>query len=427
LDDSAHLERGTVVTIGGGTFLRRLLTYFGPALIVSVAYVDPGNFGTDISGGASFGYSMLWVVWLSGIMAMLLQYLSGKLGIATGHSLPELIRLHLRKRIYIVPYWLASEVAAAMTDLAEFLGTVIALYVLFGIPLVYGTFISVFDVILILGLTGGRTRRLEQMFVLFVSVIGIGYVYEIFIVRPDPAALIIGSVIPNLSSEARLLLAVGVVGATVMPHALFLHSSLSNDKVTDARVEERRRILRLHATESIIMFSLAGIVNAAIMTMAAAAFYVHGEEVGTIEGAYHTLTPLFGQGAAIVFGITLLFSGLSSSTTGTLAGQAIMEGMLGRRINPWIRRIVTRVINTIPTTIAILIGIDPLMMLVYSQVFLSLMLPLPLFPLWKFTSDRNLMGELVNKRVTTILAAVFIVVILSLNALLLYFTLGGRT
>jgi manganese transport protein len=285
----------------------------------------------------------------------------------------------------------------------------------------------VFDVILILGLTGGRTRRLEQMFVLFVSVIGIGYVYEIFIVRPDPAALIIGSVIPNLSSEARLLLAVGVVGATVMPHALFLHSSLSNDKVTDARVEERRRILRLHATESIIMFSLAGIVNAAIMTMAAAAFYVHGEEVGTIEGAYHTLTPLFGQGAAIVFGITLLFSGLSSSTTGTLAGQAIMEGMLGRRINPWIRRIVTRVINTIPTTIAILIGIDPLMMLVYSQVFLSLMLPLPLFPLWKFTSDRNLMGELVNKRVTTILAAVFIVVILSLNALLLYFTLGGRT
>jgi manganese transport protein len=395
-------------------------------LIVSVAYIDPGNYGTDISGGASFGYSMLWVVWLAGFMAMLLQYLSGKLGIATGHSLPELIRLRLKRRIYILPYWLASELTAAMTDLAEFLGTVIALYLLFGIPLLYGTFISVLDVILIIGLTGGRIRRLEQMFVLFVSAIGIGYVYEIFIVRPEPALLILGSAVPNLSSEPRLLLAVGVIGATIMPHALFLHSSLSNEKVTDTRLAEKMRILRLHRAESIIMFSLAGFVNVAIMTMAAAAFYTHEEEVGTIEGAYHTLTPLFGSAAAFVFGITLLLSGLSSSTAGTLAGQAIMEGMLGRKVNAWVRRIVTRVINTIPTTVAILSGINPLMMLVYSQVFLSLMLPLPLLPLWKFTSDRNLMGALVNKRITTILAAVFIVVILSLNAFLLYFTLQGE-
>jgi manganese transport protein len=413
--------------LGGGSFLRRLLTYFGPALIVSVAYIDPGNYGTDISGGASFGYSMLWVVWLAGFMAMLLQYLSGKLGIATGHSLPELIRLRLKRRIYILPYWLASELTAAMTDLAEFLGTVIALYLLFGIPLLYGTFISVLDVILIIGLTGGRIRRLEQMFVLFVSAIGIGYVYEIFIARPDPALLIVGSVVPNLGSEPRLLLAVGVVGATIMPHALFLHSSLSNEKVTDTRLAEKMRILSLHRAESIIMFTLAGFVNVAIMTMAAAAFYTHGEEVGTIEGAYHTLTPLFGSAAAFVFGMTLLLSGLSSSTAGTLAGQAIMEGMLGRRVNAWVRRIITRVINTIPTTVAILSGIDPLMMLVYSQVFLSLMLPLPLLPLWKFTSDRDLMGALVNKRITTFLAAVFILVILSLNAFLLYFTLRGET
>jgi len=409
-----------------GSFPRRLLTYFGPALIVSVAYIDPGNYGTDISGGASFGYSMLWVVWLAGVMAMLLQYLSGKIGIATGRSLPELIRLRLKKRIYVLPYWLASEVAAAMTDLAEFLGTVIALYLLFGIPLLYGTFISVIDVVLILGLTGGRMRRLEQMFVLFVSIIGFGYVYEIFVVRPDPTPLIMGSIIPNLGSEARLLVAVGVIGATVMPHALFLHSSLSNDKVTDTRVEQKLRVLQLHRAESIIMFTFAGVVNVAMMAMAAAAFHTHGEEVGTIEGAYHTLTPLFGQSAAVVFGITLLFSGLSSSTTGTLAGQAIMEGMLDKRISVWLRRIVTRVINTIPTTVAILSGIDPLMMLVYSQVFLSLMLPLPLLPLWKFTSDRNLMGLLVNKRITTILAGVFIIVILSLNAFLLYFTLGSR-
>jgi len=430
MDDPARVKNETTEPKAEpfeGSFLRRLLTYFGPALIVSVAYIDPGNYGTDISGGASFGYSMLWVVWLAGVMAMLLQYLSGKLGIATGHSLPELIRLHLKKRIYILPYWLGSELAAVMTDLAEFLGTVIALYLLFGIPLIYGTFISVLDVVLILGLTGGRMRRLEQMFVLFISTIGFGYVYEIFVVRPDPMPLIMGSIIPNLGSEARLLVAVGVIGATVMPHALFLHSSLSNDKVTDTRVEQKLRVLQLHRAESIIMFTFAGVVNVAIMAMAAAAFRTHGEDVATIEGAYHTLTPLFGPTAAVVFGITLLLSGLSSSTAGTLAGQAIMEGMLDKKINVWLRRIVTRVINTIPTTVAILSGIDPLMMLVYSQVFLSLMLPLPLLPLWKFTSDRNVMGILVNKRITTILAGVFIVIILSLNALLLYFTLVGKT
>ncbi len=394
---------------------------------MSVAYIDPGNYGTDISGGASFGYSMLWVVWLAGIMAMLLQYLSGKVGIATGHSLPELIRLHLKKRIYVVPYWLASEFAAAMTDLAEFLGTVLALNLLFGIPLLYGTFLSVLDVILILGWTSGRTRRLESLFVLFVSIIGFGYIYEIFITRPEPTQFVLGSILPNLSSEPRVLLAVGVIGATVMPHAVFLHSSLTNDKVTDPRVEEKQRVMRLHKIESIIMFTFAGLVNAAIMTMAVAAFYQHGVEVATIEGAFRTLTPLFGGAAAVIFGITLLSSGLSSSTTGTLAGQAIMEGMLGKKINLWMRRIVTRIINTIPTSIAILSGVDPLQMLVYSQVSLSLMLPLPLLPLWKFTRDKNLMGVFVNRPITTILATAFIVFILALNGVLIFLIFSGAT
>lgn len=407
------------------SFLRSLTTYFGPALIVSVAYIDPGNYGTDIVGGSSFGYSMLWIVWLAGIMAMLLQYLSGKIGIATGHSLPELIRLHLKRRRYVLPYWLASEFAVAMTDLAEFLGTVLALYLLFGIPLLYGTFISVLDVILILGLVGGQRRRLEQLFVVFVSIIGFGYVYEIFITHPDLTPLIVGSITPNLGSTERILLAVGVIGATVMPHAVFLHSALANDKVTDTRVEEKQRVMRLHKVESVVMFTFAGLVNAAIMTMAAAAFYGHGEQVATIESAYQTLTPLFGAAAATIFAVTLLSSGLSSSTTGTLAGQAIMEGMLGKKMNLWVRRIVTRVINTIPTTIAILSGIDPLQMLVYSQVALSLLLPLPLLPLWKFTRDKKLMGVFVNRPITTVLATAFIVLILSLNFLLLYFTFGG--
>lgn len=407
-------------------FWRELFAYFGPALIVSVAYIDPGNFGTDISGGAEFRYSMLWVVWLAGIMAMLLQYLSGKLGIATGHSLPELIRIHLKKPAYFVPYWLASEVAAAMTDLAEFLGTVLALNLLFGIPLLYGTFISVLDVILILGVTGGKIRRLEYMFVVFVSSIGLGYVYEILTTVPSFTPFIIGSIIPNLSSTSRILLAVGVIGATVMPHAVFVHSALANDKVTDPSMKTKRRVLRFHRIESIIMFTFAGLVNVAIMTMAAAAFGARSIQVATIEQAYVTLDPLFGKVAALVFGLTLLASGLSSSTTGTLAGQAIMEGMLGRRMNLWVRRIVTRLINTIPTTIAILSGIDPLQMLVYSQVALSLMLPLPLLPLWKFTRDHNLMGELVNRKVTTLLSGIFIAFILALNGFLLYLSFGGH-
>jgi manganese transport protein len=388
--------------------------------------MDPGNYGTDITGGVSFGYSMLWIVWLAGIMAMLLQYLSGKLGIATGYSLPELMRIHLKKRAYILSYWLAAEVAVVMTDLAEFLGTVIALNLLFGIPLLYGTFLSVLDIIMVMGVTGGRVRRTEYFFMTLISTIGIGYVFEIFITGPQLMPVLLGSLIPDLSSTGRILIAVGVVGATVMPHAIFVHSSLSNDKITVGDLETKRRVMRLHTVESIIMFTFAGLVNAAIMVMAAAAFGAHGLKVATIQDAYLTLEPLFGPAAAIAFGITLLASGLSSSTTGTIAGQAIMEGMLGVRSNLWVRRIVTRLINIIPTTIAILIGLDPLLILVYSQVALSLLLPLPLIPLFIFTMDRSLMGQFVNKRITTIFAAVFIGIIIVLNALLLFLSGGGH-
>ena len=418
-------QSGSTQVASTRPFWRDLWAYFGPALIVSVAYMDPGNYGTDISGGATYGYSMLWVVWLAGIMAMLLQYLSGKLGIATGHSLPELMRMHLKKPIYVIPYWLAAEVAVAMTDLAEFLGTVIALNLLFRIPLLYGTFLSVVDVVLVLGVTGGNVRRLEYFFMTLVSTIGIGYVFEIFITAPALGPVVVGSVVPNLWSTDRILLAVGVVGATVMPHALFVHSALANDKITTPSLDLKRRVLRLHTVESIIMFTFAGLVNAAIMVMAAAAFSTHGIAVATIQDAYLTLEPLFGPAAAIVFGITLLASGLSSSTTGTIAGQAIMEGMLGRRVNLWARRIVTRLINTIPVVLAILAGIEPLAILVYSQVALSLLLPLPLLPLLVLSRDKKLMGEFVNKKQTTITATVFVIFIITLNAILLYLSFGG--
>jgi manganese transport protein len=394
--------------------------------MVSVAYMDPGNYGTDISGGASFGYSMLWVVWLAGIMAMLLQYLSGKLGIATGYSLPELMRLHLKRPAYILSFWFAAEAATVMTDLAEFLGTVIALNLLFGIPLLYGTFLSVLDVVLVMGLTGGKVRSLEYFFMVLISTIGIGYVFEIFITGPSLIPLLAGSVIPNLASTDRVLIAVGVVGATVMPHAIFVHSALSNDKITEPNMEKKHKTMRLHRAESIIMFTFAGLVNAAIMVMAAAAFGSHGLNVATIEDAYVTLQPLFGPAAATVFGITLLASGLSSSTTATIAGQVIMEGLLGRKMNLWIRRIVTRMINTIPTTIAILVGVEPLLILVYSQVALSLLLPLPLLPLLIFTKNKELMGIFVNRRITTIIAGIFIGTIILLNVLFLYLSFGGK-
>ena len=401
----------------------KLVLYTGPALIVSMAYMDPGNYGTDIQGGASLNYSLLWVVWLSSSMAMLLQYLSGKIGIATGQSLPEIIREKLKKKIFIMPYWLAAETAAAATDLAEYLGTVIALNLLFGIPMIYAAIFGALDVILILAFTTRRFRILERMFILFVSVISFGYLYEVFITKPDPSAIIYHSFIPILANSNAVLIAVGIIGATVMPHALFVHSWLTKNKLKEKTIQEKRKLRRLHLTENVIILTIAGMVNAAIMIMAAAAFNAHYSNVASISDAYKTLIPLFGAGAGVFFVITLLSSGISSSVVGTLAGQAIMEGLLGMKTNIWLRRIITRFINVIPTTIAILIGLDPLSILVYSQVILSLMIPLPMIPLVMLTRNKELMGEFVNRSITTIIAVIFVGIILAFNSYLIATTI----
>jgi manganese transport protein len=400
--------------------LRRLILYTGPALLVSMAYMDPGNYGTDIQAGASLNYSLLWVVWLSSGMAMLLQYLSGKLGIATGLSLPEVIRVKLKKKKYIIPYWLAAEAAAAATDLAEYLGTVIALNLLFGIPMIYAAIFGALDVLIILTLaTQRRFYIIERLFVIFVSIIGFGYLYEIFITKPDPAPILFHSIIPSLANNNSVLLSVGIIGATVMPHALFVHSWLTKNKVENKPLEERRRIRKLHLVENIVLLTIAGMVNAAIMIMAATAFHTNNPGVASISDAYKTLLPLFGATAGIVFLLTLLSSGIASSVVGTLAGQAIMEGLLGKKVNLWVRRFVTRFINVIPTTIAILLGLDPLNILVYSQVILSIMIPIPMIPLVIITKDKILMGEFVNRKRTTLLAIIFVGVILVFNSYLL--------
>ena len=400
--------------------LLRLFFYTGPALIVSMAYMDPGNYGTDIVGGASLNYSLLWVVWLSSAMAMMLQYLSGKLGIATGKSLPELIREKLKEKIFIVPYWLGAEVAAAATDLAEYLGTVIALNLLFGIPMIYAAIFGALDVILILAFTTRRFRILERMFLLFVSIISFGYLYEVLIIKPDPSAVLYHSFIPIIANPNAMLIAVGIIGATVMPHALFVHSWLTKNKVKDKSIQERRVLRKLHLTENIVILTVAGLVNAAIMIMAAAAFNTHFSNIASISEAYKTLVPLFGLGAGTVFIITLLASGISSSVVGTLAGQTIMEGLLGMKVNIWLRRIVTRFINVIPTTVALLLGFDPLSILIYSQVILSLLIPLPMIPLVILTKNRGLMGEFVNKNITTIIAIAFVGIILAFNSYLIF-------
>ncbi len=410
----------------GAEILRRkglssYLRWFGPAIVAAVAYIDPGNFGTDIQSGAQYGYVLLWSVLLANLMGMLLQYLSGKLGLATGKSLAEHVRDSLGTRARIVPYWLGSEVFAVFTDLAEFLGVTSAVYLLSGgtIPLIVASWISAFDVIVVFALAGRRFRRVELMITMLVFGVGLGYVYEIFVTRPDPASVARGLLVPTLTNGGQLFLVVGIIGATVMPHVLVLHSSLTKAKAEGMDIEQRKRLLRLHRWDTILNLTIAGLVNMAILMMAAAAFFVVGLSPATVNGAYMTLVPLFGLAAGVVFALTLLFSGWSSSTVGVLAGQAILEGLLGSKVNPWFRRIIIRVINVVPTSFALALGYNPLALLVYSQVVLSLLIPLPLIPLIYYTAKRSFMGDLVNRHSITFLAVVTAGTIIALNVVLI--------
>jgi manganese transport protein len=407
--------------------IRNMFVYLGPALIVSMAYMDPGNYGTGIQSGYSFGYALVWSVWAASIFAMVLQYLSGKLGIATGKALAELVRESIGSRAGVLAYWLAAEAAAAATDLAEYLGTVIALNLLFGIPLIYAAILGAVDVVILLVLTSKRFRIVEYFFMLFVSIISIGFLYEVFLVGPNITQIVTSTFTPAIGGD-KTLLVVGIIGATVMPHALFVHSSLTKDRLTGGGVEEKRRLNRLHLRETLFVLTIAALVNVAILVVPAA-ICAHNPTVSGCNGGTNSsmsigqfaniLQPLYGGLAATVFGITLLASGLASSTTGTLAGQAIMDGLLGLKVNKYIRRLVTRVINVIPTTIAILIGLQLVQLLIYSQVILSLMIPLPMLPLLIYTNKKRLMGEFVNKRITTIIAWIVGVIIIALNVYLL--------
>ena len=402
---------------------RGLFIFAGPALIVSMAYMDPGNYGTDIQAGASFNYGLLWVVWMANFMAMLLQYLSGKLGIATGKDLAGLVRESLHSKFDVYLNWIGAEAAAAATDLAEYLGTVIALNILFGVPLLYASLFGAADILILLALTSRRFRALEYFFMLFVSIIAFGFLYEVIVTGLNLPQIAQSFVSPTFGSSSITLI-VGIIGATVMPHALYVHSTLTRDKLVDRTGEEKKRLLKLHTGESLIAFTIAGMVNAAILIVSAMAFYPKFSNVSAVDDAYRIMIPIYGSLAAVVFAVTLLCSGIASSTTGTLAGQAIMDGLLGTKVNKTVRRVITRVINVFPTTIAVLLGFDPLFLLVYSQVLLSLMIALPMIPLLTFTAKKELMGELVNKRLTTFLAVLTGAVIVALNTYLIYYLMA---
>jgi manganese transport protein len=397
--------------------------FAGPALIVSMAYMDPGNYGTDIQAGASFNYGLLWVVWMANFMAMLLQYLSGKLGIATGKDLPQLVRESLHSKFDVYLNWIGAEAAAAATDLAEYLGTVIALNILFGVPLLYASLFGAADILILLALTSRRFRALEYFFMLFVSIIAFGFLYEVTVTGLNLPQMAQSFISPTFGSSSITLI-VGIIGATVMPHALYVHSTLTRDKLVEGTSEEKKRLLKLHTGESLIAFTIAGMVNAAILIVSAVTFYPKFTNVSAVDDAYRIMIPIYGPLAAIVFAVTLLCSGIASSTTGTLAGQAIMDGLLGTKVNKTVRRVITRVINVFPTTIAVLLGFDPLFLLVYSQVLLSLMIALPMIPLLTFTAKKELMGQLVNKRLTTYLAVLTGAVIVALNTYLIYYLMA---
>jgi manganese transport protein len=410
---------GREVLAGRRRGVRAFLPFAGPAVIASIAYMDPGNFATNIQGGAQFGYLLLWVVVLANLVAMLFQSLSAKLGIVTGQSLAQLCRTHFPRPL-VYAMWVVSEVAAMATDLAESLGAAIGLSLLFGLPLLTGLLITFAATYVMLLLQGRGFRPIEMLIAAFIGVIAVCYLIELFVAPPAWGAFAYHAVVPGLAGPESVMLAVGIIGATVMPHAIYLHSSLTQGRMPARNDAERRRILGYSNREVLVALGIAGLVNMAMMAMAATVFHEGHAEVAAIETAYHTLVPLLGFGAAAVFMTSLLASGLSSSVVGTMAGQTIMQDFVRFRIPLSVRRLATM----IPAVIVVAMGVDSTHALVLSQVVLSLVLPVPMIALLVLSGRRDVMGSFANRRLTQVVAIVAAVVVVALNLLLLLQTAG---
>jgi manganese transport protein len=393
----------------------RLLPFLGPAFIACVAYLDPGNFATNIAGGSRYGYRLVWVIVAANLMAMLIQTLSAKLGIASRRNLAEVSREQFSRRTSFL-LWVQAELIAMATDLAEFLGAAIGIHLLTGMPLFPAAVIAGVASFLILGLLRFGARPLEAVIATLVGVIGVCYIAELGLASPDYGQVLKHAVVPQFGSSDALLLSVGIIGATVMPHVIYLHSALTQDRIVPETDADERRLLRYTRIDVVIAMSIAGLINVSMLVMAASTFYKTGlTDVDSLEGAHKTLEPILGGASSVLFALALIASGLSSSAVGTLSGQVVMQGFVRRKIPVTIRRLVTMV----PAFVVIAIGLDPSSTLVLSQVVLSFGIPLVYF-----TSRSDIMGGLVNRRVTTLAASCIAAVIILLNMFLLAQTFG---
>src|SRR5450759_82157 len=407
------LLRGRRRGVGG------YLAFGGPAVIASIAYMDPGNFATNIQAGARYGYGLLWVVLLANLIAMLFQALSAKLGIVTGRNLAEMCRDRFPKPI-VWAMWAVSEIAAMATDLAEFLGGALGLALLFKMPLLAGMTVTAVITYGILMFESRGFRPVELIISSLVAIIALCYLIEMFIAPVDWASAAWPTVTPQLADADALLLAVGIIGATVMPHAVYLHSGLTQARIPARNDGEKRVVVRISNWEVLIALAIAGLVNMAMVMMASGAFHAGHSDVAEIETAYHTLTPLLGIGAAGIFLLSLIVSGISSSVVGTMAGQMIMQGFVGFRIPIWLRRLITMA----PAFAVVAYGVNATQALVVSQVVLSIALPLPMIALLIFTRRRDIMGAFANSRLTNIVAVIGTALVLLLNGVLILQTLG---
>ena len=394
--------------------------FLGPAFIACVAYIDPGNFATNIAGGSKFGYTLVWVIVASNLMAMLIQYLSAKLGVVTGRNLPEVCRERFSRRVSI-GLWLQAEAIAMATDLAEFLGAALGFPLLLGIALFPAALVTGVAAFAILGLQRFGFRPLEAVIATIVAVIGVCYVAELWLAHPPLGTVARHAVVPHFAGSESVLLAVGILGATVMPHVIYLHSALMQNRIQPETEEQARRLLRYTRIDVAIAMSIAGVINVAMLVMAASVFFKSGlVDVDKLETAHKTLKPILGGGSATLFALALLASGLSSSAVGTMSGQVVMQGFIRRRIPISVRRLVTM----IPALVVIGLHVDPSRTLVISQVVLSFGIPFALVPLVIFTSRRDVMGRLVNHRATTAVAYAVAALISALNVFLLTQTFG---
>lgn len=417
----------SVSTLNKKSGFRKILAFFGPAYLISVGYMDPGNWATDLAGGSQFGYSLLWVLLMSNMMALLLQSLSARLGIVTQRDLAQASRETYSKFINYILYFLA-EIAIAACDLAEVLGMAIGINLLFGIPLIEGVMITVLDTFLLLFLINKGIRKMEAFIIALVLVIGVSFIFEMFFAQPVLGDVIYG-LIPSMPNETALYIAIGIIGATVMPHNLYLHSSLVQTRKFDRTTAGIKQALKYNFIDSTIALNLAFFVNAAILILAAATFYKAGMyEVAEIQDAHKFLAPLLGtKWAPILFAVALIAAGQSSTITGTLAGQIIMEGYLNLRIQPWVRRIITRLIAIIPAVVVISIFGEGVTgkLLILSQVILSLQLGFAIIPLIHFVSDKSKMRGFHISRTTQVASWIVASIIVALNAKLVFDEING--